>query len=200
MLAMTIVGSITENEMVATFLQAEAFSPRFKQKVLISAERHGLTMAQLTNIDISDLQINEKRAKVLGELRGFRHNKYLFAGLPQNIMWQKGLIDRTDISRCYYAEHDTWNAISLGTRMVDIGAKNYHGRSEEQIGKNVPELIKDINKGMSIPRIILVNDDRKLLVFEGHTRITAYANTLSYNDELEVIIGYSPNLSDWAWY
>lgn len=194
------IRTITEDDMIAAFLQAEAMSPRFSTKVLASGEKNGLTSKQLISPDVTNDVENKKRKRVLGEIRGYGRNTLLFQDLPTEITWALYDITLGDILTCKYLYHSSWFNLSRQTSLVSVGAKNYVGFKEDYIGKNVSELIPLIESGAELPKIILLKTDAgSLTVFEGHTRITALANALNKNQHIDAIVGEVRDLKDWAW-
>jgi hypothetical protein len=197
---MKILRNLSEDDMVAEFLKAEVASPRFSNKVSTSAVDNGLSPLQLLHPDTTNTSENAKRKLVLDDIRGYGSNTLLFAGLPKGLKWQLCEITLKDILACSYAYHSSWLSLSEGSLSVAVGAKNYQGFKADDIGKNVTELIPIINTGTVLPRVILLKDiDGSFIVFEGHTRITAYANALDSEETIEAIVGVGKNLSDWAW-
>ena len=64
-------------------------------------------------------------------------------------------------------------------------------------------LADKLRSGLAVPPVILVSADggRTRVVLEGHTRITAYALAPeAIPDEVEVILGDSPEIARWDEY
>jgi hypothetical protein len=45
-----------------------------------------------------------------------------------------------------------------------------------------------------------VDEDSPRVLTEGHTRATAFVRALEPQDEVEVIVGYSPHLASWRYF
>ena len=45
-----------------------------------------------------------------------------------------------------------------------------------------------------------IGESETPILVEGHTRATAYVRALDPDDEIEVIVGYSPNLDNWHFF
>ncbi|MCI0731627.1 MAG: hypothetical protein L0332_33545 [Chloroflexi bacterium] len=64
-------------------------------------------------------------------------------------------------------------------------------------------LAQQVEQGTTFPELILVGRQpgSELVVLEGHVRLTAYALALAcLPEELEVIVGYSPDIIRWGLY
>ena len=75
--------------MVAAFLKAEYSSPRFSGDLMKTMRSFGAEEAVVTQPDITDVQENELRARVLGAYRGYRQDREMFDGIPDNLSGMK---------------------------------------------------------------------------------------------------------------
>jgi hypothetical protein len=91
-----------------------------------------------------------------------------------------------------YINWDWWLRVSNGTRLPTVAAE-VQGRDE---GDRAIAATAATN-----PELIVVTDpDRsKLVLLEGHVRLTAYAAFPELlPDELDVYLGISPRIGEWS--
>lgn len=196
----------SENEMVSEFLKAEIESPRFKKYILPYLEKRQINPSIIEKPNLSNQEENEIRKAVLGSYRGYKKDTRLFHWFPENIRWELISLNKQDIQKLTCIDYDYWVKLSGGTRLFSEITKNIalgieiNGQGNKLFW-NVAEKYK--NKE-DIPKPILVSTnpkDEKIIVLEGHLRLAAYL--LAGNDapkELEAIIGYSENISNWGLY
>ncbi len=201
---MRFTKDITENDMILAFLRGEIDSPRFGPTYHHFLKEKGLKSDLISNANIQDKQENKLRRALLDDVRGINRKFWLFEGLPVNIKWQKYGLSLGDFKKIKYANFPTWKKLSGGTLLVINGAKNTDSiPTDENANQNIRVVAKNLKTGKTYPEIILVtkNPDSELILFEGHTRATAYLyDQTTFPEELEVIIGFSENLDQWVWY
>jgi hypothetical protein len=91
-----------------------------------------------------------------------------------------------------YINWDWWSRVTKGTRRPTDAAE-VQGRDE---GDRAIAAAAATN-----PELIVVTDPEraKLVVLEGHKRLTAYAAFPEYlPDELEAYLGVSPRIGEWS--
>ncbi|WP_339223431.1 hypothetical protein [Paenibacillus sp. FSL W7-1332] len=110
-----------------------------------------------------------------------------------------------DLNEVMYINYSFWNELSSNTRLPLQASKNIMSQIEVFGISNQGFL--DINlalkNGKVFPRLIFVsmNENSRVVVLEGHARLTAYYLDNDYiPDELEVIIGFSDKFSVWDLY
>ena len=87
---MLLIGPATEHEMVLAFLKAEIDSPRYEQVYRQKSSALGFSRTQLIeSADLHNDRQNMERIKLLGEVRGYGANSYLFPGFPNDVSWQR---------------------------------------------------------------------------------------------------------------
>lgn len=170
---------VPETTMVAAFLRAEFFSPRFSgdlKKVLRSLN---VMEAVITHPDITDTHQSELRAQVLGEYRGYQQNREMFDGVPGNLTWYEAEITQQELGNLHYVDYSYWNELTGNTHLVKDGVKNIQ---QGQIVFGVPHdrfwavAERIVNGEHDFEPIILWgrDSDSPLEILEGHLRATAF--------------------------
>lgn len=200
---MRIVSQIQEDEVIAEFLFAEINSERFKEGILNALGNQDLNL--LIKPNLNDQAENQIRRDILGQTRGFGRNTDLFENFPTEVKWYKALFQKQDLNEVMYINYSYWNELSSNTRLPMQASKNILNQIEVFGVSNQGFL--DINlaikKGKVFPKLIFVsmNENSRVVVLEGHARLTAYYIESDYiPDELEVIIGFSDKFSVWDLY
>ncbi|WP_127590610.1 hypothetical protein [Paenibacillus lautus] len=200
---MKIVSQVQEDEVIAEFLIAEVNSDRFKEGILNALGDHDLNL--LIKPNLNDQAENQIRRDILGQTRGFGRNTDLFENFPKEVKWYKAFFEKQDLNEVMYINYSYWNELSSNTRLPLQASKNIMNQIEVFGISNQGFL--DINlalkNGKVFPRLIFVsmNENSRVVVLEGHARLTAYYLDNDYiPDELEVIIGFSDKFSEWDLY
>jgi hypothetical protein len=124
--------------------------------------------------------------------RQWRERDGLFRGLPHHLAWERVALGREEVLEVLYINWDWWLTVSNGTRLATVAAE-VQGRDE---GDRAIAAAAAAN-----PELIVVSDPErsKLVLLEGHVRLTAYAAFPEYlPDELEVYLGVSARIADWS--
>jgi hypothetical protein len=203
---MIVIEPATEHEMVLAFVKAEIDSPRYRQHYQQLITALGFSRTQLIeSADLHNDRQNMERSKLLQGIRGYGANGYLFRGFPNDVAWQRVRIDRSELERMKYANHETWMKLSAGTRLVRDGARNIdHIQVSENatvtINDNIKDVAEALRNGQSYPELIAVSGPSDVLILvEGHTRATAYVIS-GYSQPITCLVGTSARMSQWAFY
>ena len=116
----------------------------------------------------------------------------LFFGFPDDVVWERVALTRDEVLGVLYINWDWWLTVSNGTRLATVAAE-VQGRDE---GDRAIAMAAATN-----PELIVVSDRErsKLVLLEGHVRLTAYAAFPEYlPDELEAYLGVSPRIGEWS--
>jgi hypothetical protein len=201
---MKIIADSSENEMISEFLKAE-INGRFRNKILKALKKHGISRKIIDDPDLKNGKENDFRKTILKEYRGYRENKELFGNFPEKIKWKKALFSRKDLEKIKYIDYSYWNEISGGSRLAKDAVKTIKkGRKIFGVSnKQFFEAAKTLSKQKKFPLLILVskNKNSRIVVLEGHLRLTAYMlKPELIQDKTEAIIGYSPDFIKWNEY
>lgn len=200
---MKILHRISEDEVIAEFLIAEINSKRFGALIKNAMGNEDATI--VTNPNLNNHQENHYRRNLLGEVRGFGKNEDLFESFPSEVSWDRAIFTKEDLQAVMYIDYSYWNQLSNNTRYPIDAAKNILNDVEIFSVSNdgFREIHSEIKRGTTFPRLIFVscNEHSRIVVLEGHARLTAYFLDLEYvPEELEVIMGYSEDFVDWDLY
>lgn len=115
----------------------------------------------------------------------------LFLDLPRNLEWARVALNPDEVLGILYIAWHWWLKVSNGSRLATVAAE-VQGRDD---GDRAIAAAVDTN-----PELIVVTDPvhSKLVLLEGHVRLTAYAAFPEYlPTELELYLGTSPTIADW---
>jgi len=175
---MKLLKKIPESTMVAAYLKAELHSERFSDDLKRAAEKLGVNEAIILTPNLEDDHENELRAQVFGDYRGYKQNREMFTGFPDDLAWYEAELDREEVGNLRYVDYSYWNELTDQTHLVKDAVKNI------QKGKIVFDVSNDrflrfadkIAHGEYEvePFIVWGNDTHSPLeLLEGHLRATA---------------------------
>jgi ketosteroid isomerase-like protein len=176
-----ILHSVDEDEVIAAFVHGELGSPRYGERVRELFERHG-----------GDVHA------VLGKHRAWRRDEGLFMGFPADVRWFRAALDPDEVLDILYINWDWWLRISAGSRRPRDAAERIRAGLIPGITAESHELYADPADN---PPLIAVRTGPggKLVLLEGHARLTAYALYPEYlPPELEIYLGESPQMERWS--
>ncbi|MDP9223865.1 MAG: hypothetical protein M3P18_08415 [Actinomycetota bacterium] len=225
---MRVVGPSSEEEMVLAFLQAEVYSPRFREFARAALG----DMSLVYNPRLDDAVQNTRRRQALQDYRGFGRNEALFRGFPEHAAtWERMSLTREDLGGLRYANAPEWVLLSRGSRLVSDGAKHVGQgavpssaeivaiatavgwpakeldtptwrNKVREASDSIATVQRDLGTGRTYAPVIIFAESRDAqhIVAEGHTRATAYFLHLGTegSDALEAIVGYAP-LGAWIY-
>jgi hypothetical protein len=199
---MRILRESSEAEVLATFLRAELDSSRYGDTVLALLGDAGEDEGLLTRPRIDDARENELRAMILDRYRSWLQREGLFGGFPECVDWSLAALDRNEVVSILFINWDWWLHVSGGTRRpLDAAARI---RAGEVPGCTVEEhepIAARLHSAEPPAELIVVArpDRSRLVLLEGHFRLTAYALFPEYlPDELEVFLGASDDITRWS--
>jgi hypothetical protein len=202
-MAVHLIQPIQESEMVAAFLAAEIKSERHRGRLLDLLNSAGEDDSLIERADLRDVRQNEARARLLGDFRGYRHDRGLFMSFPQvGVRWYRALVQSDSLRQVRYVDYSYWNELSGGTRLpADAAGRIRDGfRAFDVENDGFMAAADAVLRGVQFDPPILVGRDAgdPLVVLEGHVRLTTYALVPTHvPDPLPAIIGLSPQLSKW---
>lgn len=199
---MRYIEAITEHDMVAAFLKAEIKSDRFSEAILALLDGAGADRQLIDEPDTSNGAENGFRMRLLGDFRGYKQNRDIFTAFPDDMSWHRVALDKQELAKVKYINYSYWTAISGGSRLPVEAAKNIHA-GIEVFGQSTQQFLASarvLENAAALPEIILVGADKdsQLVVLEGHMRLTiCFVKPACLSQELEVVAGYSPNITRW---
>jgi hypothetical protein len=203
---MQILSKSSENEMVSLFLFEEINSERWKNKITEIMENNNIDKNIVLNPNLNDNNENKQRKSILKYFRGY-NNKKIFENFPKKIDWKWAILNIDEILRIKYIKYDYWEELSNGTRFAKDSVNNINNNIEIFGVKNdnFIKLSEYIKGGNSFdPLIILTSceNNEKMIVLEGHARLTAINLAIEYITEIKVLIGFveERKLNKWCKY
>lgn len=201
---MNKLRSITENEMIAIFLRGEFTSERFSYAIHRQLASLKLRDSVITNPDLDDASQNKARRRILSSARGYDQRTEVFNGFPDDVMWTEVEVTKDELAHVRYIDYSYWSELTNGSRLpMDAAAtieagKEVFGVSNDRFKKAA----EAVRAGKQFPTMILAGEDKNnLVVLEGHLRLTAYALTWkNVPENIKVIIGISPHMTEWSLY
>jgi hypothetical protein len=193
----------SEAEMVALFLRTELPAARFRDSLHALLDQAGLSERLVTAPNLDDPAENQAREQLLTQHRGYGTRTGLFEGFPQDVSWEWTAITPAELATVRYVDYDYWVELSGGSRLaIDAGPRIRAGVAPFGVSSDwalgMAQVFAD---GARLPPLILVTagDPGRLVVLEGHVRLTAYMlRPDRLPAELEVLVGSSPDMADWA--
>ena len=199
---MRLVESLSESDMVASFLRAEIASERFGGEILAILERDRRDRSVIDKPDLGNEGENRYRVQLLGEFRGYNRDRSLFENFPADVGWHRAGLSPEELAQVRYIDYSYWNELSGGTRLPVDAAKKIRAGVEIYGVSNtrILRMADALRSGAAFPELILVGTapGSDLVVLEGHRRLTAYALVPEAIPQgLTAIVGFSPELKAW---
>ncbi|HKR81532.1 MAG TPA: hypothetical protein VJR27_00860 [Candidatus Saccharimonadales bacterium] len=176
---MKLLSPIPEAAMVAAFLKAEFTSERFGDELKKVMQKLSVATEVIVTPDIKDEHQNELRAKVLGDYRGYKQNRAIFANFPHNLAWYTAELSREEIGDLRYVDYSYWNELTNNTHMVKDAVKNiqqdktvFDVRNDRFLA--VAEKIRHGEHDFEPMILWDKSKDWPLTILEGHLRATAF--------------------------
>lgn len=203
---MKIIKKISENEMVTAFLRAEINSKRWQKNILSFLQADKVNRNIVDSPNVMDVDENKYRKSLLGKVRGYGQNSMLFENFPSDILWYEVKLSRSDLEKLQYIDYDYWNELSKGTHLVVQGAESVKegieifDQSNEQFWAVADKIANKV--AMEPPIIVTPPALDKLVVMEGHLRMTSYFLVAKDKalQELTCILGISEGLKNTSFY
>lgn len=194
---------ISEDEMILEWLKGELHSVRFSDRLRERMHDLKLTESIISKANLQNPHENALR-KELMEFRGYNSKTELFEGFPDIHDWQIIQMPKSDaLNKVHYINYSYWNELTGNSRLPMRAAKIINEGLEIFGVSNAGflNIANKIKQGFDFPPIIIVGDDHKMIVLEGHARLTGFALAeMHLPPTIPVIYGYHLQLSDWESY
>lgn len=143
---------------------------------------------------------NELRVGALTTLRGYGSREGLFHGFPHDVQWEWVALTPDEVLAVRYIEYDYWAELSGGSRLpLDAAERIRAGITVFRVPNDGFVELADALGRRALPELIVVGSDGRLVVLEGHARLTAYAlRPEALPPELDVLLGRSPRIAEWS--
>lgn len=169
------IRTVTENEVILSFLQGELDSKRFCKKLEDAINKLDASRDIITDGNILSDEENQMRKMLLREYRGYPDSG-IFDNFPTITEWIYAEFSENDLEKMRYIDYSYWNELSDGTACPCSAAKNILKGKEVFGVSNQPFFdAAESLKSSPFPPVILISCNDKFLAIEGHLRLTAYA-------------------------
>ena len=202
---MQILGDITEDQMIGSFLNGELNSVRFFSALKDEMKLLNINSQIIREPNFLNSKDNLLRRKLFGKFREYGENKKLFENFPTDIQWKRVSLSSQEVLKIRYINYSYWDEISKQTHSPITAAETIE-KGEEIFGvsnKNFLKAAEFLRNGGNFPEMVLVakNEDSQLIVLEGHLRLTAYSLASDrIPKKLIAVVGFSENISNWGDY
>src|SRR5437763_5663147 len=98
------IRDISEDEMIAVFLQTELNSVRFRRDIEAYAQQERVDPRMLHVPDWRNAQENALRRAILGRHRGYGRNEGSFMGFPADVRWERVSLTREELEQVRYID------------------------------------------------------------------------------------------------
>jgi hypothetical protein len=192
-----VIRPSSEAEVVATFLRGELDSERFGAGI-----RAAVGERLLLEPNLDDEEENALRTGALETVRGYESRIGLFHAFPDDVRWERAALTPDEVLALRYIDYSFWNELSGGSRLATDAADQIRA-GIVVFGRLPTEGFLQAADALSVaamPELVVVGGVAdKLVVLEGHVRLTALALRPDLlPPELEVLLGRSPRIAEWA--
>ena len=199
---MKVISSASEDVMIALFLEGELVSTRFGDAIRTELKKDALPVNIIRYPDTTNVADNYARREILSETRGYEQRKELFTGFPKDVTWMNVQITKAELALVKYIKYSYWEEITNGSRLPKDAASTIENGREVFGVSNTGFLdaAKVLRAGRKFPTMIFVGDDNgKLVVLEGHLRLTAFALAWDAVPQcVNVLLGTSAHMAEWS--
>ena len=192
--------------MVSLFLHGEIGSDRWKNQILEIIEKHNFNKKIVLSPNLLDENENRQRKRILKIFRGYDDSE-IFENFPKKIDWKLAVLNQDDLLKVKYIEYDYWAELSGGTRFAKDSVSTIKNGTEIFGVKNdnFIRLAEHIKSGNSLEPLIIIasnTDSNKMIVLEGHARLTAIHLAIEHVSEIKALIGFTgeEDLNRWNRY
>lgn len=200
---MEFVERVTEDHMVAAFVQAEIDSERFAKPYREGLKFLGVGRGGLVDTpDVTNAIANERRRLLLRGVRGYGVDQFLFRGWPKEVAWWRVTVPLDELKTFKYAHYQTWIDFTKGTRLIGDGAAHLDSvQAGENTNANIKAVAALARHGKQFPELIVIaqKKDGPFVVMEGHTRAIAYV-VARVPDPVRCLLGVCPQMDAWFYW
>jgi hypothetical protein len=199
---MRIVRAASEAEVLAAFLRAELDSPRYRMRLLELLGEDDVDESILRKPRLDDADECAYREVLLDRHRAWLRRKGLFEDFPERVEWTRVALVPEEVLAIRYINWDWWLRISDGTRRpVDAAARIRRGEVAGVTAEEHEPIAARLQAPEQRAELIAAAppDLSRLVVVEGHVRLTAYALYPQYLPaELEIFLGTAEDMNHWT--
>ena len=199
---MRVLRAATEAEVVAAFLRGELDSPRWGERLRELLREEDVDASLVRTPNVEDAAEGAYRARLLDRHRAWLRREGLFDGFPERVEWSRVALSPEEVLAIRYINWEWWLRISCGSRSpVDAAARIRRGEIAGVTAEEHEPIAAHLRAAKPSAELIAVAppDRSRLVVVEGHVRLTAYALYPEYLPaELEIYLGTAPDMHRWT--
>ena len=199
---MRVLRAASEAEVVAAFLRGELDSPRWGERLLELLREDDVDASLVRTPNVDDVAEGAYRASLLDRHRAWLRREGLFEDFPEQVAWSLVALAPEEVLAIRYINWDWWLRVSGGTRRpVEAAARIRRGEIAGVTAEEHEPIAARLQSAEPPPELIAVAppDRSRLVVVEGHVRLTAYALHPEYLPaELEIYLGTSEDMHRWT--
>lgn len=174
---MKIIKESGENEMLLEYLKSEIDSNRFGEKLKKAIDDLDISSNIILNGNLEDEYENRQRKVLMQEFREYPTGD-IFKDFPKEFKWYFVEFEKDDFDKIYYLNWPCWNERTNNTAKPAEAAHNILNGIEFSDIPNAKFLngLDYLEKGGKFDPIIAVTcNGEKMVLIEGHSRVTVYA-------------------------
>jgi len=199
---MRVVSPASEAEVLAAFLRGELDSPRWGTRLRELLADDDVDESILRKPRLDDADECTYREALLDRHRAWLRREGLFEGFPERVEWTRVALVPNEVLALRYINWDWWLWISNGTRRpVDAAARIRRGDVDGITAEEHEPIAARLRTAQPPAELIAVAlpGGSRLVVVEGHVRLTAYALYPQYLPaELEIFLGTAEDMTRWS--
>lgn len=173
---MKIIRETNENEMLLEYLKSEIDSKRFGEKLKNTMKELGFSEELIRNPDLENLIENERRKLIMKKFREYPTGD-IFERFPKEIKWNYVEFEEGDIDKIFYVNWSYWNEMSNYTSKPTEAAKSINKGVEffDVPNERYLQGLQSLERGIKFEPIIAITyNGEKIVLIEGHSRMTVY--------------------------
>ncbi len=174
---MKYLRDASQAEMILAFLRGEYDSARFGGELRAAMRREGCPAQYLLDARLDDARQCDARRRVLAAYRGWG-GAGLFERFPARVRWQLARCEPGDLDAIRYIRYSYWDELTCWTGRARRAADSVCA-GREVFGVSNAAFIAGAERlragGQFAPLIALYSAAPRLVLLEGHSRLTAYA-------------------------
>ena len=174
---MKIIRESNENEMLLEYLKCEVNSNRFSEKLEKTLAELNLSQNIILNANLDDESENQQRKLIMEKFREYPTGD-IFKNFPKHIKWQYVQFEEGDFDKMFFLNWPCWNRRTNNSGKPADAAQNILKGIEFEDIPNEKFLsgLKYLESGNKFKPIIAVTcNGEKIVLIEGHSRVTVYA-------------------------
>ena len=199
---MRVLRTASEAEVVAAYLRGELDSPRWGERLAELLREDGVDASVVRTSNLDDAAECAYRERLLDRHRAWLRREGLFEDFPEHVAWSRVALTPEEVLAIRYINWKWWLRVSAGTRRpVDAAARIRRGEVAGVTAKEHEPIAARVRAAEPPAELIAVAppDCSRLVVVEGHIRLTAYALYPEYLPaELEIYLGTAPDMHRWT--